>query len=473
MEAPLPNLFLADLDSSLVLTPSTVRDACHAIRRNRGSWLARLRTRQVAEIIAYVAEQWLEPHNGFRMRALSEGAAELGMGPGTLARGLDAFLRQLTLENLEGIVTQDLGDARRLDDFSAGVAEVRGGRSAIARGPALLAHIASGNIPVPALQSMVFGLLLRSAQFVKCASGRTLLPRLFAHSLAATEPRLGSCLELASWPRGNADLDAALFAEAHCVTATGSDEMLMDVRSRLPLHTRFVGHGHRVSLAYVSNEVLSTYSVRRVARELAADVTAWNQLGCLSPHVAYVQEDGAVSPEGLAVAIAEELARREQDEPRGPIPPEDAAAIVARRDIYRLRATLLGDGSDRLRFETAFRDPPGGVALWESEAGTAWTVVLDRDPRFEHSCLNRFLYVKPVRQLDEMLRMLEPVRGHVSTVAVAAVDHRATEIARELASWGVPRVCPVGRMQEPPLAWRHDGRPALADLVEWTDMEST
>lgn len=473
MEAPLPNLFLADLDPSLALTPGTVREACQAIRRNRASWLARLRTRQVAEIIAYVAEQWLDPANGFRRRALSEGASELGMGPATLARGLDAFLRQLTLENLEGLVAQDLGDARRLDDFSAGVAEVRGGRSAVARGPALLAHVASGNIPVPALQSMVTGLLLRSAQFVKCASGRTLMPRLFAHSLAATEPRMGSCLELACWPRGSVGLDAALFEEASCLTATGSDEMLMDVRARLPLRTRFVGHGHRVSLAYVSNEVLSTYSVRRVARELAADVTAWNQLGCLSPHVAYVQEDGAVSPEGLALAVAEELARREQDEPRGPIPPEDAAAIAARRDIYRLRASVAGTAAERPRFETAFRDLPGGVALWESEESTAWTVVLDRDPRFEHSCLNRFLYVKPVRQLDEMLRVLEPVRGQVSTVAVAAVDHRATDIARELAAWGVPRVCPVGRMQEPPLAWRHDGRPALADLVEWTDLENS
>jgi len=27
-------------------------------------------------------------------------------------------------------------------------------------------------------------------------------------------------------------------------------------------------------------------------------------------------------------------------------------------------------------------------------------------------------------------------------------------------------------MQNPPLAWRHDGRPPLADLVSWTDWET-
>ena len=37
--------------------------------------------------------------------------------------------------------------------------------------------------------------------------------------------------------------------------------------------------------------------------------------------------------------------------------------------------------------------------------------------------------------------------------------------------WGVARVCRLGLMQEPPLAWRHDGRPALGDLVRWTDWE--
>ena len=41
----------------------------------------------------------------------------------------------------------------------------------------------------------------------------------------------------------------------------------------------------------------------------------------------------------------------------------------------------------------------------------------------------------------------------------------------ELAHWGVARVCPLGQMQNPPLAWRHDGRPALEDLVTWTDWE--
>ena len=119
-----------------------------------------------------------------------------------------------------------------------------------------------------------------------------------------------------------------------------------------------------------------------------------------------------------------------------------------------------------------FFDPPAIVRLWASTESTAWTVVLNHDARFQPSCLHRFIELKPVRQWGEVLRFAEPFRHLVSTVAVAAPDDRLPDIARQLAHWGVSRICPIGRMQEPPAAWRHDGRPALGDLVTWTDLET-
>ena len=71
--------------------------------------------------------------------------------------------------------------------------------------PEFLVHIAAGNIPNPTLMSIILGLLTRSAQFVKCASGASFLPRLFAHSIYEAEPKLGACLEIAEWRGGNRD----------------------------------------------------------------------------------------------------------------------------------------------------------------------------------------------------------------------------------------------------------------------------
>ena len=232
--------------------------------------------------------------------------------------------------------------------------------------------------------SIVLGLLTRSAQFVKCASGSAFLPRLFAHSIYEADPKLGACLEIAEWRGGNADLENVLFAEADCVTATGSDETLAAIRSRLPAQRRFLGYGHRVSFGFVARR--SFVPCARAAESLprvADDVVAWNQLGCLSPHVIYVQAGGEVSPEQFAELLADELERREQTEPRGELPAAHAAAIASRRGIYEVRAAHSPE-----------------TLMWRSKDSTAWTVVFEADARFQISCLNRFIYVKAGEGFD-------------------------------------------------------------------------
>jgi hypothetical protein len=98
-------------------------------------------------------------------------------------------------------------------------------------------------------------------------------------------------------------------------------------------------------------------------------------------------------------------------------------------------------------------------------------VIYDADPRFQISCLNRFIHVKGVANLTEALQSADSVRGKVSTVGLAATEDKATALVTQLARWGVTRVCPLGQMQNPPLLWRHDGRPTLGDLVTWADWE--
>ena len=459
----LPNYFLADLPPEATLSPAMITEACQTLKRNRAQYLAQRSTDSLVKVLCDVAEAWLKPDNTFRRLALESGPEKTGFSQATLKKGLDNFFRQFMPGNFHALLVQELGDARRLDQFVAcgGDAPVAGvfgsgsNRAALAVGPELLVHIMAGNVPNPALMSIVLGLLTRSAQFAKCASGSAFLPRLFAHSIYAADAKLGACLEIAEWRGGNAGLETALFAEADCVTATGSDETLAAIRARLPVKTRFLGYGHRVSFGFVAHEVLSGIHTRQIVSRATDDVVAWNQLGCLSPHVVYMQTGGEVSPEKFAELLADELERREQTEPRGELPAEHAAAIASRRGIYEVRAA----------------HSPETTQHWCSRDSTAWTVVYEADARFQLSCLNRFIYVKPVRDLAEALQNAEMVRGQVSTVGLGVPEHKLEELAVQLARWGVTRGCPLGRMQNPPLTWRHDGRPVLGDLITWTDLE--
>ena len=448
----LPDYFLADLPSEAVLSGTMIAEACQALKRNRDQYLLGRSTNSMIGVLCALAEDWLQADYPFRQLALKLGPRVMGFSAATLARGLDAFFSQLTADNFHVLLQQELGHPGRLDQFVSTVSEHKAQRTALSTGPRLLVHIAAGNLPSPTLMSLILGLLVRSGQFIKCASNATLLPRLFAHSLYHTEPKLGACLEIAEWKGGRAELEQALYAEADCVTATGRDETLAEIRRQLPAHTRFLGYGHRISFGYVTHELLSSHGAKKIAAGAAADVAAWDQQGCLSPHLFYTEQGGAASPELFAELLAAELAKAEAAGPRGEITMSEASAIASRRGLYEVRAA----GSPDTR-------------QWQSMGSTAWTVVYEADPRFQLSCLNRFIYVKAVASLTDALHAAESMRGKVSTVGLAASGEKAERLATELARWGATRICQVGQMQKPPITWRHDGRPSLGDLLTWTD----
>jgi hypothetical protein len=456
----LPNYFLADLPPEAELSPAMVSAACEALKRNREKYLASRTTAGIVQTLCEVAAAWRQPDNKFRRLALELGPAQTGFSAAILANGLDGFFRRFTPENFQALLAQDLGDGAIAGDAWRATRGVDSplhpapGLRHFWRGPRLLAHIAAGNLPNPTLTSLTLGLLTRSAQFVKCASGAALLPRLFAHSIYETDPKLGACLELAEWRGGDVLLESALFAEADCVTATGGDETLAAIRAQLPEQVRFLGYGQRVSVGLVTREVLREDQIAQIVSRAADDVIAWDQNGCLSPHAVYVEERGAVESDKFAALLAAELMRRETTEPRGEIPLAAAAAIASRRAMYETLAAHRGD-----------------VKIWRSENTTAWTVVFEHEPRFHFSPLNRFIFVKPVPDVAAALQGLAEVQGKVSTVGLAALPEKMPELARQFADWGATRICPLGQMQNPPLTWRHDGRPALGDLVTWTDLE--
>jgi hypothetical protein len=458
----LPDYFFADLPPEATLSPAMLAAACDTLKRNREKYLLPRPTADIVKILCEVAAEWQQPENQFRKLALELGPAETGFSRAVLEKGLNGFFRQFTPENFQALLEQELGDAASVtgDECQAtseAVAPCHASRVTrhFWRGPEFLVHIAAGNLPNPTLMSLALGLLTRSAQFVKCASGASFLPRLFAHSIYQADPKLGACLEIAEWRGGNHGLEKVLFDHADCLTATGADETLAAIRARLPAKVRFLGYGQRVSFGFVAREVLRDETVAEVVSHAADDVIAWDQNGCLSPHVIYVEERGAVESDKFAALLAVELAKREAAEPRGKISTESAAAIASRRAIYETIAAHRADAK-----------------IWSSQNSTAWTVVFEHDVRFQFSCLNRFIYVKPVPDLTAVLQGVDEIHGKVSTVGIAAPPEKMQELARHFARWSATRICPLGQMQNPPLTWRHDGRPALGDLITWMDYEA-
>jgi hypothetical protein len=278
---------------------------------------------------------------------------------------------------------------------------------------------------------------------------------LFARSLWDICPDLGACVAVGWWKGGETALEAAAFAHAEAVIAYGSEAAIQDIQRRVPPATRFLAYGHKLSFGIIGREMLRPDQAARTAQQAAYSVSVFDQQGCVSPQLLYVERGGEVSPRAFAELLAEAMMTVQAELPRGPLPLADSTAIRHLRGSYEFRA--LAD--DR-------------VQLLCSEPGTAWTVIYEEEAPFTASCLNRTVRVHPVADIADIPARLAPLRAYLQTAGVALQASRQQPLAEALGRLGVTRLCALDRMPWPTLSWHHDGRSNLLDLVRWTDIEA-
>lgn len=287
--------------------------------------------------------------------------------------------------------------------------------------PRRIYHVLAGNLGVSAEASLLFGFLLGADLVFKLPSSG--LPGFTER--AATLPGV-QCLTTH---------DPGLMNACDAVVAFGSDESVAAVRAQITGTPRFLAYGTKISLGWIPPGAATPEHAARAA----AEITAFQQLGCLSPQAYLCADANDCAPFArlLARALAADAA-----------PPTPASAIPALRD-YRLRAHARGD------------------QVWEITPAPGPTVVLRSQGPIEpgpgYGCID-------VIPAPDPADLLTPWQGRLSTLSVAAPSIPPTlwELAQ---SCRISRLCPIGHAQNPPLLWLHDGRPRLADLLTWTSAD--
>ena len=426
-------------------SPTDLSARLDALLATRIRHLVPRTARAILDCVDQAVQRWLDPDSQERQEAEARLPETTGLSAAMIRHVLPLIFQEYRTDKLEALCVDELGCLEVLDRF---VPSVPGQKRAC--GPPLITHVLAGNVPGAGLDSVIFSLLVKSATLVKTSSAEPLLPILFARSIQDIDPNLGACLSVVSWPGGNAELEALAYGRADIVVASGSDASLTAIRKRT--RGQFVGYGHKVSFSLVTKEGLA--DAEETAHKTAYDVALYDQQGCLSPQLVYVEEGGAVTPKEFAALLATGLAHWQIELPRGPVPPEVSTAIRRVRDEAEWQALA---GKD--------------VTLLASPQGTDWTVVYDADPTFVQSPLYRTIRVKPLRNITQLDGILDAWRPYLEAVGVAADSEWMATIADTLGALGVSRVCPIGTMQRPPLSWRHGGRLRVGDLVRWVGVE--
>ncbi len=421
------------------LDPTQLRAVIERLRA-AGRRLCRRSVETVLASIDRVVTNWLRPDYPLGRLAEEVLPPATGFSAPMIAHGLPLLLAPLRSETIRALLNDELSDARVLDG-------VRAGRRAC--GPSLIVHVLSGNIPGLAAIPMLLSLVVKSAVLIKPAAGDPISAALLAQSISEADPDLGQCVAVAPWRGGDPALEEVAFADADLVVASGSDAAIAAIAARVP--GRFIGHGHKISFATIGKECLDDHAAaQRVARALGYDISLWDQQGCLSPQLCYVETGGRVTPAELGALLGDVLAHF-------------AAELPPRRLSFDERAAEL-----RFRQEAEWG---GAEQLLASSDSIDWSISIEPNAELLPSCLNRCVRLKVVASLSELPSVLAPHRRHLEAAGLAVGPQRVTEVNEMLAGCGVHRVCPLGTMQLPPLSWRQSGRPRVADWVEWMGVE--
>ena len=326
------------------LSPDQLAGVMERVAAARDEYLAELPVLRVAELLDRAVGRWLEPHSAWRRLAEQLLPAVTGYPEVVIRKGLAGYLATFRLENTRRLLEEEFGDPRFLDEFRPRGAV--GGR-ARAFGPRVTTHVFSGNVPGLPAQSLACALLVKSASLGKAASEEPLFPSLFVQSLADVDERLAACFAVTWWPGGTAELETVAFDRADAIVAYGSEAAIEAVRARVALGKRFVAYGHKLSFGVIGREWLTPERAEEAAKRAGYDVAKYDQQGCLSPHLFYVERGGAVAPRDFAALLAATLKQYQAAVPRGRLPLAEAAAIRELRASYEFRPQAAGCGKNQ------------------------------------------------------------------------------------------------------------------------------
>jgi hypothetical protein len=435
-----------------VLQPAQLAALAQRVRKAAAQHLKPLSVSQVIAIVDAAIARLLDPADPVRQEMQRLLPTVSGYDGEMVRLALGGYLQSFRAPQLHRFVAEDFANPKMLDEFQPAA---KGG-FVCAFGPDLLVHSWAGNVPALPLWSLVCGLLVKAGNVGKLPSAEPVFATLFARLLAEVHPPLADCLAVVWWKGGDTDSARALFEHADTVLAYGSNAAIAQVRAQVPVTTRFLGYGHKLGFGLVARAALDTQRAPATARLAAHDIARYEQQGCYSPHLFYVERGARIAPRAFAQYLAAELANLQQRYPRRALALEEAAAVSGWRQSAELQS-LSDEGCEVLGATDA-----------------AWAVAYSDTPRsLAPTAGGRCILVCAVDALDDVPALVAPHAAFLQTAGIACDPPQLFRIADALGRAGVTRIAALGAMTTPEAGWHHDGRFNLADLVRMVEVESS
>lgn len=345
--------------------------------------------------------------------------------------------------------------------------------------PEMVVGFGAGNVPGTALMIAMLSLAITltgntaPVALIRNSRQEPIFTPIVLEAIERADPDLVCSTAVLVWDYEDNRLQETLLSQADLVVAAASDATIDQVKKQVKAYNckpqvRFHPHGHKVSFAVIGREMLkpglvdpsSGLEILDIVALLAAlDSVFWDQFGCLSARIHFVENGGDGANSSLDYARRLEMQLRSLAEylPRGSWPRQ---TIHERFDRYR-QLEITG----KVRVFSHYEDD---FLLVHDEREISPPAFFTQ----VNECQGRVIIIRPVVDLEEIhlryLRWIPSSQLQSLSVAVGepgkSMNARFLRFADACGSRGVTAIRTVGRGAFPQLAYSWDGLVPL-DMV--------
>lgn len=435
------------------ITPGDIRKIGEYLKQRGRETLRKTPMEKIISVIAKASTLWMEKEFPRRVSCIAALMRILPFSREMIELSLDKEMSSSLKVHLELALKNEFAKKEFLDEFSYNPYS-RG--YTYCRGPGLTGGIFSANILGLPHLTVMRALLVKSPCVGRLSLGEPLFLPLYMETIAEIDRDIGEVLACFYFPHEDRALLEAFYDTIDFLIAYGGIESIKQIKKDIPENLKAIFHEHKLGFGVIDRTHLIPAKVKGLARDVAFDVTIFDQFACLAPHIYFLETGGEVGVKEFAGLVFAALAELEKRYP---------SATVSTEELGTIRTVI-----EELQIKKALGEE---IEILIPEDGLTHVVVVQSCERFEVSPLKRFLRIVPVSEIGEVFDYLEEISGFLQNCGCAIGKERRGDFYKNLAEMGVSRITRPGLMGTPSLMWHHDGVPCLSRMCSFTDIELT
>jgi len=410
----------------------------------------------IVTVFSRLSKAWSDPGYERRRQAADVLARVSDYGPEFIKAVLEEFAKILAPEYLLHKIEGAFGSGNIQGKL---VAQRESSIRLIVQPAGQVLHVASGNVFIACIESLVDGIITRNINFLKMSSDDREFPVLFAESIREFDKEKVICpaLSVVWWPGGSEAVENLFKTGMDRIIFWGGQEALKSWQKDLGESTLLIRHGHKISFGVVSRSGLASSDIGHLTDSIALDIAIWEQKACNCPQMIFVEESvPAGDMQRFLDSLAGSLKKLNDAFPPGRRSSDEYVEVLKYRELAMAKHFVTGQPVSVIGPETL-----------------DWTIISEEKSGegFEPSPLNRTILIKRYSSLHALADLFREHSSYLQTVGYRLSETELSEYAVTLSSVGVTRLCPFGIMAIPTAGTPHDGGYILRDLVRFSVVE--